>query len=307
MALDLGERIRALFTENLNLKLLSFAFALVLYSLVHDSQDAQRPVEVGVVVRLPPDASNRMLVSQSASKVRLTLRGSRAALEELHVDDIGNLQVDARSGSEKRVALDPQMVHVPPGVRVEQIDPPTIDLVWEDQVVRDVPVEVSVVGSPASGYVVKGVPVAEPPTVRVRGPKSEVSVLQHARAEAFDVRGLTEGTYTRELPIDRRGSLKYDASNVKATTEIMREIVERPFTKLAVAVVGPPKGRTQPTEVDVRLVCPPEILRGLRAEQVVPKVEVTSKELSGSVSLPVEVAVDKCEAHVTPATVIVRW
>ena len=29
------ERIRAALTENLNLKLLSFAFALVLYSLVH--------------------------------------------------------------------------------------------------------------------------------------------------------------------------------------------------------------------------------------------------------------------------------
>src|SRR5580765_8438397 len=105
MALALTDRIKSLFTENLNLKLLSFGFALVLYSLVHDSQDAQRPVEVGVVVRLPPDTSNRLLVSQSASKVRLTLRGSRASLEELHVDDIGNLQVDARAGSEKRVSL----------------------------------------------------------------------------------------------------------------------------------------------------------------------------------------------------------
>ncbi len=307
MALDLGERIRHLFTENLNLKLLSFAFALVLYSLVHDSQDAQRLVEVGVVVRLPPDASNRLLVSQSASKVRLTMRGSRASLEELHVDDIGNLQVDARNGSEKRVGLDPQMVHVPPGVRVEQIDPPTIDLVWEDQIVRDVPVEVSVVGSPAPGYVVKGVPVAEPPAVRVRGPKTEVSVLQHARADAFDVHGLTEGTYTRDLAIDRRVGLKYEANGVKVTTEIMREIVERPFTRLAVAVVGPPKAKTQPAEVDVRLVCPPEVLRALRAEQVVPKVEVKSKDAAGSVSLPVEVSVDKCEAHVTPGSVIVRW
>jgi YbbR domain-containing protein len=307
MALDLAGRVRHVFTENLNLKLLSFAFALVLYSLVHDSQDAQRLVEVGVVVRLPPDAANRLLVSQSASKVRLTMRGSRASLEELHVDDIGNLQVDARNGSEKRVGLDPQMVHVPPGVRVEQIDPPSIDLVWEDQVVRDVPIEVSVVGSPAAGYVVKNVPVADPPTVRVRGPKTEVSVLQHARAEAFDVRGLTEGNYTRDLAIDRRVGLKYDMAGVKVTTEIMREIVERPFTRLAVAVVGPPKAKTQPAEVDVRLVCPPEILRALRAEQVVPKVEVKSKDASGSVSLPVEVSVDKCEAHVTPGSVIVRW
>jgi hypothetical protein len=307
MAFDLADQLRGAFTENINLKLLSFAFALVLYSLVHDAQDAQRPIEVGVVVRLPPDTSNRLLVSQSASKVRLTLRGSRAALDDLHVDDIGTLQVDARMGNEKRVTLDQSMVHVPPGVRVEQFDPPSIDLGWEDQVVRDVPIEVSVVGTPANGYVVKGVPVPDPAAVRVRGPKSEVTVLQHARAEAFDVRGLIEGVYTRELAVDKRAGLKYDQADVKVTAEIARELVERPFPKVAVAVVGPPKARTQPAEVDVRLVCPPEILRGLRVEQVVPTVEVKSKESSGSVSLPVTVSVDRCEAHVTPANVIVRW
>jgi len=50
MALDLVERIKGGFTENLNLKLLSFAFALVLYALVHGSQDAQRSVLVDLVV-----------------------------------------------------------------------------------------------------------------------------------------------------------------------------------------------------------------------------------------------------------------
>src|SRR5258706_211658 len=206
LQIDLGERIRGFFTENLNLKLLSLAFALVLYSLVHDAQDAQRPVDVGVVVRLPPDTSNRLLVSQSASKVRLTLRGSRAALDDLHVDDLGTLQVDARN------------------------------------------------------------------------------------AES-----------------DKQGAQKRGEGEERPPAEITREMVERQFPRLAVAVVGPPKARTQPAEVDVRLVCPPEILRGLRAEQVVPTVEVKSKEPTGAVSLPVTVSVDRCEAHVTPANVVVRW
>ena len=100
-AFDVVDRVRSLFTENLNLKLLSFAFALVLYSLVHDAQDAQRVIDVGVIVRVPPDSANRTLVSQSATKVRLTLRGSRAALDDLHVDDLGTVQVDAHEGTEK--------------------------------------------------------------------------------------------------------------------------------------------------------------------------------------------------------------
>ena len=309
MALEIAERAKLLLTENLNLKLLSFAFALVLYSLVHDAQDAQRVVDVGVTVRVPPDSANRLLVSQSATKVRLTLRGSRAALDDIHTDDLGTLQVDAHAGTEKELNLNAEMVHtLPPGVRVEEIDPPTIDLQWEDEIVRDVKVEVSVVGSPANGYVVKGVPTADPTTVRVNGPKSEVLSLQHARADAFDVTGLSEGTYTRELAIDKRGGLGYGVSNVKASIEIARELVERPFTKLPVVVIGPPKARTNPAEVDVRLTCPPEILRALRPEQVVPQVEVASKDPSGAVAhVPVEVSVDKCNALVTPDKVIVKW
>ena len=66
--------------------------------------------------------------------------------------------------------------------------------------------------------------------------------------------------------------------------------------------------RTNPAEVDVRLTCPPEILRALRPEQVVPQVEVLSKEPTGVLAhVPVEVSVDKCNALITPDKVIVKW
>src|SRR5450631_3156937 len=114
MAIEIAERAKALFTENLNLKLLSFAFALVLYSLVHDAQDAQRVVDVGVTMRVPPDSADRTLVRQSATRVRLTLRGSRAVLDDIHTDDLGTLQVDAHSGTEKEVSLNSEMIHALP-------------------------------------------------------------------------------------------------------------------------------------------------------------------------------------------------
>jgi hypothetical protein len=310
MALELGEKLKAAFTENLNLKFVAFAMSLVLYSLFHGAQDAQRTMTVNLVALMPPETANRVLVSPMPPSVRLTLRGSRAALDDIRADDVGNLQVDVHTGSERRVTLDSSMVHVPPSVRVEQLDPPAIDLVWEDQVVRDVPIQVSVVGSPAPGFVVKGVPVAEPQAVRVHGPKSEVLVLQHMRADPFDVSGLTEGSYSRHLAIDRPGgrvSPDLASQSVLVTAEITREVVERPYAKMPVAVLGQAKGKSQPGEVDVRLVCPPEILRPLRPEQVVPKVTVRSSAPSGSESLPVEVAVDGCESHVTPSTVVVRW
>jgi hypothetical protein len=306
-----SEQVKGAFTENLNLKFIAFILSLFLYSLFHGAQDAQRSMMLDLVVLMPPESANRVLVTTIPPQVRLTLRGSRAALDELRADDIGNLQVDIHTGSEKRVTFEPQMVHVPPSVHVGQFDPPEIDLLWEDQVVRDVPIQVSVVGSPAPGFVVKGVPVADPAAVRVRGPKSEVLVLQHIRAAAFDVTGLTEGSYSRHLALDKPTGQKIipdpATQSVLITTEITREVVERPFVKMAVAVTGQAKAKTQPAEVDVRLLCPPEILRALRPEQVVPRVNLRSASPSGSESLPVEVAVEGCESHVTPSTVIVRW
>ena len=204
--------------------------------------------------------------------------------------------------------FDKTTVHVPTGVIVDQIDPPGIDLQWDDLVTRDVPVQLTVTGTPAPGFIVKGVPTSEPAHVRVRGPKGEVAVLQHARADAFDVAGLTDGSYTRTLAIDHpTGHLSFDVRSVLVTTEIMRELAEKTFTKVPVIVVGQPKGKTIPSDVDVRLSCPPDIVHALRLEQILPRVEVSPTTPSGSESRPVAVTIDKCETHVTPDVVVVRW
>ncbi len=301
------DRVRAALTENVGLKLLSFLCALLLYSLVHGSQDAQKSVSVDLVVLLPPDSAKRVLVSQLPPRVRVTLRGSRTALDDLHGDDIGNVQLDIRGGQDKRVAIDPSLVHVPAGIQVEQVDPPSIDLVWDDVVVRDVPIQVSLANTPPAGFTVKSV-VADPPNVRVKGPKGEVNLLQHVGADAFDVTGLIEGSYTRSLALGRPNpGLSYDVASVSVALEIQRELAERSFAKLPVAVVGVAKGKTLPADVDVRLSCPPDVVHALRAEQVVPRVEVKTTEQTGSESLPIVVSVDKCEARITPQTVVVRW
>jgi YbbR domain-containing protein len=308
VATDLSYRLRAALFENLNLKLLSLTFALLLYSFVHGSQDAQRSIQVSVVALTPPDSANRELVTPIPAEIRVTVRGPRSTLDDVHADDIGSVQIDLRGGNESRVTFDPSTIPVPPGLRVEQIDPPAIDLVWEDRIVRDVPVEVGIIGTPAPGFVVKGGPTADPVSVRARGPKSSVMVLQHARSDAFDVTGLTAGKYTRQLAIDRPSArVSFDLTSVAASVEITREVAERTFTRVPLAVLGHATTKAQPAEVDVRLACPPEVVRALRPEQIVPRVHVSAAAEHGSDALPVQLAVDQCDAHITPPTVVVRW
>jgi hypothetical protein len=308
MFLDLAYKVRAGLTDNLNLKVLSLLTSLVLYALVHGSQDAQRSLLLSVVALTPREPSTRELVTAIPAQIRVTLRGPRSALDDLHSDDLGSVQVDLRTGTEERITFEPSMIPVPPGIKVEHIDPPAVDLTWEDRMVREVPVEVGIVGAAAAGFVVKSAPLADPASVRARGPRSQVLVLQHARADAFDVTGLMAGKYTRQLAIDRPPArVTYDVPSVSATIEILREVVDRPFARLAVAVIGHANAKAQPAEVDVRLSCPPEVLRALRPEQVVPRVQVATQAEHGSDVMPVLVSIEQCAVHVTPPSVIVRW
>jgi YbbR domain-containing protein len=307
--LDLGERVRAALTENLNLKIVSFVSALVIYSLVHGGQDARRSVVVDLEVGLPNEGSDRVLVGSIPQSVRIFVRGSNQTIDNLRASSV-SVQLDLTNKQPERVTFDSSMVHLPDGVNVEleQFDPPSIDLRWEQSIVRDVPIQVSVVGSPSDGFVVRGPLVAEPKAAKVRGPQSDVMTLQFIRAEAFDVRGLSEGAYPRNLALERPNPrLKVVPTSAVVVAEITREVAERVFPKLPVAVVGVAKGKTTPSEIDVRLVCPPEIVRSLRPEQIVPQVEVTSKEAAGSVSLPIKVRIDKCDVFTTPRDAVVRW
>jgi YbbR domain-containing protein len=307
--IEFWDRVRSALTENLNLKVLSFVLALLLYSLVHGGQDARRSVVVDLEVGLPPESSDRVLVGSIPQSIRIFVRGSNQTIDNLRASAV-SVQIDLTNKQPEHVIFEPKMVRLPEGVNVEleQFDPPSIDLRWEQRIVRDVPIQVSVVGTPADGFVVKGPLVAEPKAAKVRGPQSDVMTLQFIRADAFDVRGLTEGTYPRNLAVERSNPrMKIEPLSVVVTAEITREVSERAFQKLPVSVVGIPKGKTTPGEVDVRLVCPPDIVRSLRPEQIVPQVEVTSKEPAGSASLPVQVRIDKCDAYATPREVVVRW
>jgi len=306
-------RLRDALVENLGLKLLSFAFALGLYAFIHSAQEAQRVLPVDVVATPPPESAHRVLLTPLPPLVRVTVRGPRTILDEMKADDLGTFQLDLRNGKIDHIEFDLSAVHLPPAVRAEQIDPPSISLRWEDEIIREVLVQASVAGQPAPGFVVKGAPKVEPATVRTMGPRSVIEVVQFARAEAFDVTGLAkEGSYERSLPLDRPPArAEFETQTVTVKVEIAREELQRIFVKVPVQVVGVARGSVTPTEVDVRVEGPPDLVRSLRTEQVVPTVDLRSAgvntQAAGSTKLPVMVELEGCRATVQPQNVVVRW
>lgn len=312
-------RICLAFTENIGLKLIAFCFALGLFAYQHSREDQQqRTVPVGVVLRLPPDSEKRELMTPTPANVHVTIRGSTRAIDRLIAAGVPPVELDLRDGHTERINFETDMFALPLDVEVAIVDPPSIELEWQAVVTRQIPVQASITGKAVDGYVVKGDLKVDPTHVTVEGPASLVEVMQFARLSAFDVSGLTEGVYRRRIAIDDPPPrVRYvDPKNPRpaVTVTIARRVSEQPFPNRPVEVIGVIGGKTSPRTVDITVIGPPEVIRSLRPEQVVPRVDLTKavdidldEQKHGSATLTVEVEIADAEVKIQPPRVSVRW
>jgi len=304
--------LRPMIRENIGLKIIAVACALVLYGYVHGAQNAQRVMAVDLVALLPPPNENRTLTSDLPTSVRVSLHGPRSLVSDLRSEDLGNLQLDLRSAKPGRVPLEPSMLSIPGGVIVDSIDPPSVDITWDEIITRDINVQVFVTGEPPAGLAVKGQPTVEPQAVSATGPKQVIEALRVVAAEPFDLSGVGEGIHSRSLALERPPRrVRLDRQNVTATVEVSRKLIERVFSKVRVQVVGVPRATVIPATVDVRVNGPPGVVAALRPEQIVPRVNLSELGVNlskpNTVALPVVLELDNVDLSIVPKTVIVKW
>jgi len=302
---------RGLVFENLGLKLISLVVAFGFYAFIHGGSVAQRTYAVPVVSLMPPADANRTLTKAPPAEIAITLSGPKSQLDSTSDKDLGTVQLDLRTGTETSVQLNANMFTYPPGLHVEQIFPPQIDLRWDDIVHRKLPVQIAFTGEPPPGFVVKGGVVASPDSIDAVGPRGVVDVLQYARAVPYDVSGMTEGTHPRTLQLDPPPlQVTYSAEQITATVEITREERTVPFKGIPVEVVGAPKATTRPATVVVKVTGAPDVVNALQTDAIIPRVELPSDvDLTkpGSRFFPVTVEVKGASAEVEPAKVLVKW
>ncbi len=311
----LGIWLREAFTENIGLKALSLSFAIGLFAYLQGTQDEQqRTIPVGVVLRLPPDSAKRELMTPIPASIHVTLRGSTRAIDRLIQTGVAPVELDLSDGQRDTVTFEPDMFSLPHDVAITIVDPPVIDLEWQDVVTRQIPVQASITGKPAEGYVVKGEPEVDPKQITVRGPVSLVEVMQFARLAAFDVSGLTEGVYRRRIAIDAPPArVSYiGPQSATVTVTIARRVSEAKFTRRPIEVVGMVGAKVTPRFVDVTVIGPPEVVRALRPEQVVPRADVSAivgddETKHGSATVPIRVDLAQAETEIQPPAANVKW
>jgi len=191
-----------LFTENWLLKVISLAFALVLWFSVM----GERKLEIGFTVplELKNVPEGMMVASEVPSQVDVRLSGPRTMLLNLGPKDI-RIAVDLnelKPGLTSFRRLE-ERLDIPAGIKVTRLSPSFVDIKLERIRTRAVPVKVVLTGRPADGLrVARG--VAEPETVTVEGAEGELRELVEVQTDAIDISGTSE-EINLIVPINYRG------------------------------------------------------------------------------------------------------
>lgn len=302
--------LRASFVQNAGIKGICLCCALLLVAYQRSQEDERtRTVAFNLDAQLPSPAKHRELMTTLPPNVRVTLQGSARALEQISTAT-PTLELDLRDGRMTHVRLAPELFELPPGVRVKLIDPASLDLDWQDVVRREVPIQSSVTGSVAEGHEVSKVTV-DPEIVELSGPQGVLRLTQYVRTAGFDVTGLTVGTYRRTLALDPPPSrTSYpDRASATVTVEVQRRLVATHYPRLALEIVGASGAVATPSKVDVTVKGPPEVIRGLSADLILPRIDLSKLDLGkhGSAILPVVVELTNATAEVQPPSVKVAW
>ncbi len=306
-----GALTRLLF-DNLVLKLLSLVLSIALFSLVHSDQDAQRSVYVDVVALLPPPKTEKMLVTEIPTQVKVTLRGSRTRISSLQRDDFSPVQMDLRDTSRRHFYFDPSAFSVSGAAQVVSIEPRMVELSWVPRAEKRVPVRARLRGAPEEGSMVKRPVYLEPSFVTIYGPKDEAQSISEVYTEDIPIDGLMPGKHERRAQLEPLpGHVEYlEQVAVDLRVDVVPEVAERTLRRLEVAVMGQAEGATRPASVAVQVRGPARSLADLEPESVVPYVEIDGLP-SGAGTVSVDVRVRGLPegfevARVVPPTVLVK-
>lgn len=279
-------------TRNAGLKLAALTLSVLLYSWVHGSEDVRRSVDIDILVIPPSDASGRILTSEVPPRVRLTLHGSRSAINSMVSASLPPVELDLRHGDLDVYYFSEEQFDLPAGVSLTQMAPASIPLSWEQRVERQVPVEVERVGELRNGLILTAPLTPTPRTLGVVGPESAVDGLSVLMTAPIDMSTLREGTVERRLDVVGLPELtRFTAeSHVSVSCRVGRNLETRTFRALPVEALNGTYRRARPATVRVEVRGLREIVGEIAAEQLVPVVDLEGMPSApGAVSLRVQV------------------
>ncbi len=184
--------MKAFFTKNLSLKLISIFLAVILWYFVISERGGETALSIPFDFRNIP--SSLIIIKNPIESINIRIRGPVTLLRGLSPREVSAI-IDL-SNAKPGVAeflIHPEQITVPRGLRVTMVSPASIMLRFEKLIKKDLPVEAILVGKPFEGFKITEVSV-DPPAVEIVGAQNELMRLRKIFTEEIDISGLKSDT-----------------------------------------------------------------------------------------------------------------
>ncbi|GAB4259322.1 MAG: hypothetical protein Kow0092_07460 [Deferrisomatales bacterium] len=263
--------VRSFFFENWGLKILSLAFATLLWMFVVGEKRSE--VSLSVPLELTRVPADMVIVSPVPEAIRVRLNGPRTLIAAVNPQQLAvTLDLDGIQPGISAFEILPSRLSLPRGVEVTYLSPSVITLEADRKVRKEVPVKPRVRGTPAEGFEVGEVTV-DPPTVVVEGPERVVKQLREVPTEFVDVSGLNGGvTRPAELALPDPTVRPVGQRTVRMEVGVRELRGAREILHVPVRLPGP-RWAARPPAVNVKIEGGLRLLARLKEGDVTAAVE----------------------------------
>ena len=271
------------------LKIVSVALALLLWMMV-SSQRASVERGLRIPLELQNLPGNLEMVEPPQESVDVRVRGTADALSRITSGDlIATIDLSSAQPGRRLFHLSPERVKAPFAVDVTQVTPATVAIRFEPSATRIVPVNPSIEGDPAPGFIV-GAIVAEPATVEVVGPESVLRTVTEAITEPIWVGSARSDVRSSAVVgVADEGVRISSARTAVVSVEILPAPAEKQLSNVPVRPRNLANGltaRISPPSVRVRVQGTQEAIARIRDTSVVAYVDLQGIA-EGEYGLPV--------------------
>lgn len=200
--------------RNNSLKLLALLLALVLWVYVSNEQNPVREKLLTINLEHTGPNSPFVIVGGVPDSVKVRVQGNRNQLADLASVDFKAV-ITIPEGKTGDFSL-PVQVTTPAGLRVSQIVPEEVKVSIDRIVEKQVPVAVSLRGTPAQGFTALA-PLYQPPAVTVKGPSRDVNEISQVSA-VVDIQNA-------DRDVEQNTPLNVDASSVTLSPSSVRVVI----------------------------------------------------------------------------------
>jgi hypothetical protein len=222
---------------------------------------------------------NVALVDNMEGKnVEIRLEGPLSVISDLSAQRLeATINLSDLSPGEATIPLTPDIISVPPQVKIVGISPSSVTVKLEAIVSRLIKVEPVVLGVPAEGYLLKEVRVF-PEQIKVFGAKSVLEKLKTFSTESIDIEGAKKSLIAkvRIVPLERNIRLA-DGDLVEVRPIIVEKKGNREFRSIPIIVI--PTGMKvmlKPDRINVLLQGAGSKLAEIKSEDLVATINFHS-------------------------------